>query len=241
MESHNRDVAQALSVCRLNVRPQVEVPDSVHPRFAGNLEDARVVISPDGLADVDWDVTPEPQAWILHLSGADLLQRREVGISDRLRVDRRRRPVVVSRLPGQGPAGRLEFCRRHPPSRSRLRKKSAGTRQTRRLNRAERSRRALHAGADQLIPEALDGRVLVAMPEPLPVARHRLPAALQGGVVVGARAGDEGRACAHLLPGAGHGGPVSHVAPTTAFTPLRPSSPIPASSPGTRPSRAPSW
>ena len=65
MESHNRDVAQALSVCRLNVRPQVEVPDSVHPRFAGNLEDARVVISPDGLADVDWDVTPEPQAWIL--------------------------------------------------------------------------------------------------------------------------------------------------------------------------------
>ena len=65
MESHNRAVAQALSVCRLNVRPQVEVPDSVHPRFAGNLEDARVVISPDGLADVDWDVAPEPQAWIL--------------------------------------------------------------------------------------------------------------------------------------------------------------------------------
>ena len=65
MESRNREVAQALSVCRLNVRPQVEVPDSVHPRFAGNLEDARVVISPDGLADVDWDVTPEPQAWIL--------------------------------------------------------------------------------------------------------------------------------------------------------------------------------
>ena len=38
--------------------------------------------------------------------------------------------------------------------------------------------------------------VLVAVPGPLPVARHRLPAALQGGVVVGSRAGDEGRACA---------------------------------------------
>ena len=67
MESHNRSVAQALSVYRLRARPQVEAPELVHPRFIGSLDDARVVISADGLADVDWDVASAPQAWILTL------------------------------------------------------------------------------------------------------------------------------------------------------------------------------
>ncbi len=65
MESQNTDVAQALSVYGLSTWPQVEVPDSVHSRLAGPLEQTRVVISADGLADVDWDVAPAPQAWIL--------------------------------------------------------------------------------------------------------------------------------------------------------------------------------
>ena len=67
MDSRTRSIAEALSVYRLSVRPQVEAPELVHPRFIGNLDDPRVVISADGLEDVDWDVASPPQAWILIL------------------------------------------------------------------------------------------------------------------------------------------------------------------------------
>jgi hypothetical protein len=67
MDSRTRSITQALSVYRLSVRPQVEAPELVHPRFIGNLDDPRVVISADGLEDVDWDVASPPQAWILIL------------------------------------------------------------------------------------------------------------------------------------------------------------------------------
>ena len=65
MDSPISRVAEELSACSLSVKPQVEAPELMHPRFIGLLDDARVVITADGLEDVDWDVAAPPQAWIL--------------------------------------------------------------------------------------------------------------------------------------------------------------------------------
>ena len=124
MESHNRSVAQALSVYRLRARPQVEAPGTrasqVH-RQPGRR--SRVVISADGLEDVDWDVASPPQAWILILPELIYCSGEKWGYQVGMEWSGEGELVVVPGLPGQGPAGRLEVRRRRAPSRSRLARK----------------------------------------------------------------------------------------------------------------------